>query len=359
MLTQALRFELGKPVDLDEWTLARKRLYDTNVFRLVDIQPVPVGDAGQRRAAGQGGGHGRRVPGSGRSATASSSKASASAELEEFTSTRNAGVVGELRNAEPVRPRADRRRVRHVSARSAGRHRCSCRTSRLFGWRGAVDAVWVLLARSPSRRRRRHRLPRSPISRASAPINAGGRAAVPDRLRLSLRAQSHDRSRIPATMSSPFDIVANLAKLSIAVLFDRRDDPINARKGTFTLDLVRSRGAWLGSDVSNRKLLMQQFVFVPLGRLVLASRVQAGFAFGQRSAAVRRSLPRRRRDQRARLRRRQPRPARFGRPAERRRSAGDPQPGSALPDLSLGERRRCSSTPATSSRTTSRCRGAS
>ena len=44
MLTQALRFELGKPVDLDEWTLARKRLYDTNVFRLVDIQPLPVGD---------------------------------------------------------------------------------------------------------------------------------------------------------------------------------------------------------------------------------------------------------------------------------------------------------------------------
>ena len=43
VLTQALRFELGKPVDLDEWARARKRLYDTNVFRLVDIQPVPAG----------------------------------------------------------------------------------------------------------------------------------------------------------------------------------------------------------------------------------------------------------------------------------------------------------------------------
>ncbi len=45
VVNQALRFELGKPVDLDEWALARKRLYDTNVFRLVDIQQVPLGDA--------------------------------------------------------------------------------------------------------------------------------------------------------------------------------------------------------------------------------------------------------------------------------------------------------------------------
>ena len=76
VVTQALRFELGKPVDLDEWTLARKRLYDTNVFRLVDIQPVPVGDAGRRRAAGQGGGHGRGIPGLVVALRRSSSKAS-------------------------------------------------------------------------------------------------------------------------------------------------------------------------------------------------------------------------------------------------------------------------------------------
>ena len=51
---------------------------------------------------------------------------------------------------------------------------------------------------------------------------------------------------------------------------------------------------------------MQQFVFVPLGRLVLASRAQVGFAYRPRSAAVRRSLPCRRCDERSRLRRREP-----------------------------------------------------
>ena len=40
----------------------------------------------------------------------------------------------------------------------------------------------------------------------------------------------------PRSANDPieFDIVANIAKLSEAVLWDRRDDPINARKGTFS-----------------------------------------------------------------------------------------------------------------------------
>ena len=38
----ALRFTPGDVVDLSEWNLARTRLYDTGVFRLVDIQAVPV-----------------------------------------------------------------------------------------------------------------------------------------------------------------------------------------------------------------------------------------------------------------------------------------------------------------------------
>ena len=65
------------------------------------------------------------------------------------------------------------------------------------------------------------------------------------------------------------------------MLFDRRDDPINARKGTFSSLSFDYAAKRLGSDVSNRKVLAQQFVFVPLGRLVLASRAIAGYAFGK------------------------------------------------------------------------------
>ena len=64
-------------------------------------------------------------------------------------------------------------------------------------------------------------------------------------------------------------------------MWDRRDDPINSRKGTFSSVSFDQSAAFLGSDRQNRKLLMQQFLFVPLGKLVLASRAQVGFAYGR------------------------------------------------------------------------------
>ena len=74
--------------------------------------------------------------------------------------------------------------------------------------------------------------------------------------------------------------------MSEAVLWDRRDDPINARKGTFSSISFDQSAPFLGSDLQNRKLLMQQYLFVPLGRLVLASRAQVGFAYGRDPLAL-------------------------------------------------------------------------
>jgi len=79
----------------------------------------------------------------------------------------------------------------------------------------------------------------------------------------------------------PFDTITNIAKLSEAFVWDRRDDPFNSRKGTFSAVSFDQSAAFLGSDKQNRKLLMQQFLFVPLGKLVLASRAQIGFAYGR------------------------------------------------------------------------------
>ena len=41
MIDRALRLELGAPVDQAVWNQARKRLYDTGVFRRVDLTAVP------------------------------------------------------------------------------------------------------------------------------------------------------------------------------------------------------------------------------------------------------------------------------------------------------------------------------
>ena len=132
-MTQALRFELGKPVDLDEWTLARKRLYDTNVFRLVDIQPVPVGDpvngVQQVKAVVTvdeypqwSVRYGFQLEGE------------RQLELDEFTSTRNAGVVGEVRNPN-LFGRALTGGLYGMYQRNSQDASVFVATSRLFGWR--------------------------------------------------------------------------------------------------------------------------------------------------------------------------------------------------------------------------------
>ena len=149
MLTQALRFELGKPVDLDEWTLARKRLYDTNVFRLVDIQPVPIGDpvngVQQVKAVVTveefpqwSVRYGFQLEGE------------RSAELDEFTSTRNAGVVGEIRNPNLF--------GRALTGGVFGMYQRNSQDASVFvgdvaavRLARAIDALRLLLARSTSR----------------------------------------------------------------------------------------------------------------------------------------------------------------------------------------------------------------
>lgn len=277
VLTQALRFELGKPVDLDELTLARKRLYDTNVFRLVDIQPVPLGDpvngvqpvkavVSVEEYPAWAVRYGLQLEGE------------RQAELDEFTSTRNAGVVGEVRNPN-LFGRALTGGVFGMYQRDRRDATVFLATSRLFGWRARSTLYGFY---------RRDRFRNPDTSEVDYFTNREG-VSADQRWKTRgfqiVYGYRFERTRtvIPTTGNdpSPFDIVVNLARLSSAVLMDRRDDPINSRKGTFSSISFDQSALFLGSDLNNRKLLMQQFVFVPLGRLVLASRVQAGMAFGR------------------------------------------------------------------------------
>ncbi|HEX6163491.1 MAG TPA: translocation/assembly module TamB domain-containing protein [Vicinamibacterales bacterium] len=281
VLTQALRFTLGEPVDLDAWTLARKRLYDTNVFRVVDIQPVPVGDAA--------GGvqpvkatvrveeypqwsvrYGVQLEGERR------------AEFDEFTSTRNAGVVAEVRNPN-LFGRALTGGVFGMYQRNRQDASVFVGTSRLFGWR-ARSTLYGFFARD--RVLDAEGVDTIAISRiegvsADQRWRAGGFQIV-----YGYRFERNHTVN-PQTVNDfiPFDEVANIAKLSEAIIWDRRDDPINSRQGTFTSVSFDQSALFLGSDRRNRKLLMQQYLFVPLGPLVLASRVQAGFAYGRDALA--------------------------------------------------------------------------
>jgi outer membrane translocation and assembly module TamA len=199
------------------------------------------------------------------------------AELDEFTSSRNAGVVSELRTPN-LFGRALTGGVFGMYQRDRQDASVFVATSRLLGWR-ARSTLYSFFSRDRVR------------------DDAGDISSMTDQQGISAdqrwRARGfqiiygyrfeRNHTVIPDSLDDfvPFDIVADLAKLSSAVLFDRRDDPINARRGTFTSVSFDYASTRLGSDVSNRKLLGQQFVFVPVGRLVLASRALVGYAFGR------------------------------------------------------------------------------
>jgi outer membrane protein insertion porin family len=85
----------------------------------------------------------------------------------------------------------------------------------------------------------------------------------------------------PGNDPLPLDYRVNLAALSTATVLDRRDDPINPLRGTFSSVSYEHAALSLGSDVSNRKLLVQQYVFLPFRKLVFATRLQAGVAWGR------------------------------------------------------------------------------
>ncbi len=277
VLTQALRFEFGKPVDLDEWALARKRLYDTNVFRLVDIQPVPIGDPvnGVQPVKAQvtveeypewSFRYGLQLEGE------------RNPSIDEFTSSRSAGVVTELKNPNLF--------GRALTGGLFGMYQYDRRdaslylaTSRLFGWR-ARSTVFGFFSRDRER---------DEAGEDILFINDRQGVSVDQRWRVrglqivyGYRFERiHTFDPEPGNDPLPLDVVQNLAKLSTAALFDRRDDPLSSRKGSFSSVSFDQATLWLGSDASNRKLLMQQYAFVPIRQLVFASRAQVGLVFGR------------------------------------------------------------------------------
>lgn len=276
VLTGALRFELGQPVDLDEWSVARKRLYDTNVFRLVDVQAVPVGEAVDgvqpvkavvvvQEYPQWTFRYGLQLEGN------------RELELDEFTSTRNAGVVAELKNPNLF--------GRALTFGAFGMYQYDRQdatlflaTSRLFGWR-ARSSLYGFYSRDHIR---------DDGGQEIVAINDVQGFSADQRWRPRglqvVYGYRFERSRTydpePGNDVVPLDFVSNLASLSSAALWDRRDDPLAPLRGTFSSASLDHAASWLGSDVSNRKLLVQQYAFAPLGRVVLASRLQWGKKFG-------------------------------------------------------------------------------
>jgi outer membrane protein assembly factor BamA/autotransporter translocation and assembly factor TamB len=280
IVSRALRLPVGRPVNLEEWALARKRLFDTNVFRSVDIQAVPIGDAvdgvQQVRALVTVEEYppwrfryGFQVD---RNRDDSSAEALESAPPEitygGIAEIRNQNLFGRaLTGGVATRVELDFQRV-NTFIQTASFFGLPLRSGLfIYGSRERVrqDAAPLFIEEiqgtSFEQRWRRRR---------GFEITYGYRFE---------RTHVYDPEPPPGEII-PFDQVFNDGRLTGAFLLDRRDDPVNASRGTFSSVSVERAAAWLASDTSYTRFLVQQTAYLKTGPVVLAGRVMTGRAWG-------------------------------------------------------------------------------
>lgn len=277
IIAEALQLPVGRPVNPDEWARARKRLYDTNVFRQVEIDAVPLGEAGGStqpvRARVRVREHplwavrygfqleGERAP-----------------SIGELARRENAGFVAEIKNQNLFG------RTHAAGGFAQYRHDAQeanlfFSTSRLFGQR-ARSLVYAFFTRE--RLRDGAQEVAAIADRMGASAEQRWRARGLELVYGYRYERNHTFDPAPApTDPFPLDFTATLGHLNAAVVWDRRDDVLNPGRGTFSSASWEQASPWLGSDITNRRLLLQQYLFAPVGRrVVLASRAQLGLVFG-------------------------------------------------------------------------------
>jgi outer membrane protein insertion porin family len=275
IVDRALRLRVGEPVSLDEWAEARRRLYDTNVFRTVDIKAIPLGDpvdgVQQVRALVVVEEHPNwrlrygfqvyREPVD---------------EGEERRLETNPGAIAELRNANllgraligGVAARVERDyqygslflsapSFRHLPVRSGvfvygSRDR--------FRFEGEVFSITDTTGVSLEQRWRR----------AGVELTYGYRFE-----------RNHTFVPESGSIGNELDVLLDYGKLTSSVSWDRRDNPLDPRGGTFSSFSWEEGADWLASDASYRRFLGQQHAFFSLGRMVLATRVIVGDTSGR------------------------------------------------------------------------------
>lgn len=283
VIRQALRLRPGEPVSLIDWAQARKRMYDTNVFRQVDIQPVEIEATPEDIAAGiqpvravvrvveypvwrlryglQVSDENREVP-----------------DPDGDTRLQSLGLLADLQNQNLF--------GRAVTAGIAGRYERNRQAGSLFTSNGSFFGLPIRSSGFVFWSRQRF-FASEEVQTIDERVGISAEQRWrPGRLSEVIWSYRFERGHIfdpdPAPGDFlPLDVVINISRLNVGVFFDRRDDPTDPTRGWFNSANYEQAIRTLGSDYGNAKLLFQQSIYRGVGRLVFAGRAQFGTSFGE------------------------------------------------------------------------------
>jgi outer membrane protein assembly factor BamA/autotransporter translocation and assembly factor TamB len=298
LVSRALQLEPGQPVDLTAWSNARRRLYETGMFRSVDIEPEPMAPAGAEAS----------VP--------NEQPTRATVTIEEWPPVRlryglevqdrqsSAGDAGRAVVPEPesgggrsfdvgVASDLGMRSLfgRAISAGVAGRYTRDFRAARTYVTTPSMFGLPIISNIFLSRSREAlgeaaDRTMRKFVTDISSLTLEQRTRPRPD-LEVSYRygfEHNHTFDLQPDPDNPlPFDVPVTVARLATTVLFDTRNDLVDARRGWFHSSDFEYSPTSLGSDVRFVKYLLQQRYYRTTGRVVVAGAARVGLAsaFGQ------------------------------------------------------------------------------
>ena len=281
VVARALQLTPGEPVDLESWFEARRRLYNSGVFRSVNIEVEPIDTA--------------RPPGDDEPVRARVTVeewpayqlryglqvADENAPLSDASGrTLHPGLSADLTRSNLL--------GRAATVGVSTRYNNVRRTAR--GFLTAPSMFGLPLTTSLFVSRDRERLNRDTALPLVADLST---VTIEQRFRPASNlvvAYSYNFERnhtfneaLPSEdlgfVPIPFDVTIDIARLNTTALLDTRDDLVEPTRGWFHSSNFEYAPEGLGSDVRFVKYLAQQFYYRPIGRgVILASAVRLGLA---------------------------------------------------------------------------------
>ncbi|HUE87420.1 MAG TPA: translocation/assembly module TamB domain-containing protein [Vicinamibacterales bacterium] len=279
IIRRALRLRIGEPVDLASWSQARKRLYDTNVFRQVDIEPVPMTPTAAESAAGL-----QPVRAVVRVVEYPVWRLRYGAQFNDETALESGpdgdgrlqslGILADLQNQNLF--------GRAITAGIAGRYERNRQAGSLFTSNSSFFGLPIRSSAFLFTSRQRFPHDEFPTIDERVGLSAEQRWRP---LRTAEVLWSYRILRNHATVENlppEFQTVpVRVARLTATMYFDRRDDPSDPTGGWFASANWEQAVQKLGSDYSNGKALTKAAIYHGVGELTLAGRVQLGTGYGE------------------------------------------------------------------------------
>jgi outer membrane protein assembly factor BamA/autotransporter translocation and assembly factor TamB len=294
LVSRALGFEIGQPVNLAEWNRARQRLYETGAFRRVDLVAEPIADAEANPSTPPSElpvranvtveewpplrlRYGLEV--TDQAAVPTGAEAVVAPREESTASGRvfGAGVAADvgLRNL-----------FGHaVSAGVAGRYTRGFRALRAYTTSPSFFGLPITSNGFLSRSREEFGGEAGPLSRFTTDLTS---LTLEQRMRKLANTEiaygyTFERNRtfdLRAAAGDPtaFDVPVNIGRLYSTVVVDTRNDLVDATRGGFHSSAFVYGPPALGSDQRFVKYVVQQRLYRTAGAVVLASAVRLGVA---------------------------------------------------------------------------------